>query len=189
MLLVMCVGGVGIPLVPVVQKDLSEPFPCQGCACACRDADSCWQHCCCHSDAEKLAWAAEHGVRPPAFVLARVRHAAQQQACSTTRPTASCCESTPQAPEQSGRDSDPPPEPTVRLVLLLAQSRCQGFTAWVSLMSTALLELHDDGWELHLPASESVKILTRRYESPRQQPPIPPPRVASRLLLTRPNAA
>lgn len=50
-------------------RDLSEPFPCMDSACGCSTAEHCWRHCCCHSLAERMAWAREHHVRPPDDVL------------------------------------------------------------------------------------------------------------------------
>lgn len=45
-----------------------DRFPCEGCGCGCATAKQCWEACCCHSDAEKLAWAMREGVEPPRYV-------------------------------------------------------------------------------------------------------------------------
>src|SRR5205814_409462 len=62
------------PLAPLksatVEKDKSQPFPCMNSPCGCRSAEECWRHCCCHSLAERMAWARENHVRPPDDVLA-----------------------------------------------------------------------------------------------------------------------
>ena len=42
-------------------------YPCQGCGCGCAGAVECWTACCCHTPEERLVWALEHGVQPPAF--------------------------------------------------------------------------------------------------------------------------
>ena len=54
---------------PGNQKDLSSPFPCQHRACGCRSAEQCWKKCCCFSNSQKLAWAKEHRVDVPSYVM------------------------------------------------------------------------------------------------------------------------
>jgi hypothetical protein len=49
----------------VLDKDNSQPFPCQSCACGCRTAEQCWTNCCCFTPAERFAWAEKNGVTPP----------------------------------------------------------------------------------------------------------------------------
>ncbi len=46
----------------------SSPYPCQDHACGCASAHQCWTECCCHTEHERLVWAIEHGVLPPAGV-------------------------------------------------------------------------------------------------------------------------
>lgn len=50
-----------------VDKDSSQPFPCQNRPCGCKAATQCWTSCCCFSAAEKLAWAERNGVTPPIY--------------------------------------------------------------------------------------------------------------------------
>ena len=66
----MAIATLGIPLPQQVMKVITEPFPCMHCGCGCTDAATCWKECCCFSTEEKLAWAKEHGVQPPAFLAA-----------------------------------------------------------------------------------------------------------------------
>lgn len=86
----LCALVLGLTGFPVFErlagKDLSKPFPCMHKACGCRDATSCWKQCCCHTNAQKLAWAKKHGVTPPDFVVA----AAAREA----KPVANCCQTT-----------------------------------------------------------------------------------------------
>jgi hypothetical protein len=62
----------GVPLInPRIGKngkDIAQPFPCMHGTCGCQNAEACWRGCCCHTNAEKLAWAKEHGVTPPEYV-------------------------------------------------------------------------------------------------------------------------
>lgn len=52
---------------PAVDSD--ERFPCENCPCGCGTAEHCWRACCCHTLAERLAWARREGVRPPEMAL------------------------------------------------------------------------------------------------------------------------
>lgn len=62
-------SGVPLPAAAATpKKDLSKPFPCMYMPCGCMNADQCWHSCCCFTMREKLAWAEENGVEPPAFV-------------------------------------------------------------------------------------------------------------------------
>ena len=65
------VTAAGIPL-PVVRQPAKsgELFPCAMNGCGCDSAERCWRSCCCHTLAERLAWAEKHGVRPPEFAIA-----------------------------------------------------------------------------------------------------------------------
>lgn len=63
-----------------------ERYPCESHGCGCGSARHCWTACCCHSTREKLAWAIEHGVTPPAdiaFSDAEWRDAAESVAPSS----------------------------------------------------------------------------------------------------------
>ncbi len=59
------VVATGLPMVarPVVTWDTSaERFPCEASACGCANAEQCWQSCCCHTLAQRVAWARREGV-------------------------------------------------------------------------------------------------------------------------------
>lgn len=87
----------GVP-IPSVAKRSAERFPCEHCACGCDSAEQCWTHCCCHTPAERLAWAEREGVTPPAYVLAQLEAETakpaccqKQNRCCTSIATNSCC--------------------------------------------------------------------------------------------------
>ncbi len=67
-LLAYLAASIGVPLPTGVAKDLSRPFPCQHHSCGCLNAEQCWQRCCCFTRDQRLAWAHEHDVIPPAPV-------------------------------------------------------------------------------------------------------------------------
>lgn len=69
----------------VAQKDRSIPFPCMDRPCGCSTAEQCYTKCCCHSPAERLAWARARGLEGVVASLVAMR---------TGQPAAqSCCES------------------------------------------------------------------------------------------------
>lgn len=69
-------------------KNSSEPFPCMNCGCGCLNAEMCWRECCCYSTEEKLAWARENGVTPPAFLVVL----ANEEKHEHDADRADCCE-------------------------------------------------------------------------------------------------
>lgn len=66
---VLVAAGIPLPTIREPAKS-GERFPCESCGCGCDSAEKCWQSCCCHTLAERLAWAEKNGVKPPAFALA-----------------------------------------------------------------------------------------------------------------------
>jgi len=72
----MVLWGSGITLSVPNFKDTSVAFMCQDHACSCRNAGNCWNHCCCFSPTEKLAWAQKNQVQPPEKFLAKLREKA-----------------------------------------------------------------------------------------------------------------
>lgn len=66
----MLAWGTGVSIPVPNFKDTSVPFPCQDHDCSCRNARNCWNHCCCQTRAQKLAWAEKQGVTPPDYFLA-----------------------------------------------------------------------------------------------------------------------
>lgn len=65
-----CLIASGIPMPGIARqsdrhspsKDRSRPFPCMDSPCGCGTAEQCFSSCCCHSPAERLAWARAHGL-------------------------------------------------------------------------------------------------------------------------------
>ena len=122
-----------VPLPITVEKDLSIPFPCQANGCGCQNAAQCWSNCCCHTDSEKLAWAAKHSVEPPSwFMTKQLISASKQEGCEPKSISAlktksdaggggcCCCQKKsteqPAAPEKSG----------AQLLILKQQMNCNG---------------------------------------------------------------
>lgn len=67
---VYAVTAAGIPLPTAGGLSTNgELFPCSSCGCGCATAEQCWRSCCCHTLAERMAWAHEHNVRPPEYAI------------------------------------------------------------------------------------------------------------------------
>lgn len=58
-------------------KDCSIPFPCMDSPCGCSTAVQCYANCCCHTPAQRRAWAKARGLDPIVDALLRL-HAAPQ---------------------------------------------------------------------------------------------------------------
>jgi hypothetical protein len=86
------VSLIGVPVVKRTARHAGAPFPCQDHACGCSSAEQCWKSCCCYSPAQKLAWAQEHGVEPPAALVAEVALDASLASVGTSPTHAGCCD-------------------------------------------------------------------------------------------------
>jgi hypothetical protein len=84
--------GLPIPVPgPPAGRKSGELFPCMDCPCGCRTAEQCWRHCCCHTVSQRLAWAQEHGVTPPAYILEAARESGVLAADDGDYCHACCC--------------------------------------------------------------------------------------------------
>ena len=184
---------VGIPLPLPVEKDVSQPFPCQHHRCGCRDAAQCWNHCCCFSRNEKLAWAQANGVTPPSEFLADdedsddatghrgcsscvehaganpVEHAGANQGCCATTKRVCCKKTDPPQPVASNS--------TDNYVVGIYALGCQGgSTVWVAL-ATAVPLPPAVSLEHDQTPHEWVVQRTVHLTSLTNPPDTPPPRV------------
>jgi hypothetical protein len=75
--------SLGVSGGSVRHKDRSTPFPCMFSRCSCETAADCWRSCCCHSVAERIAWARKRNIEPPREVLAKAAkiEAVERRAC------------------------------------------------------------------------------------------------------------
>jgi hypothetical protein len=147
LLILLAVGMIGLPLsAPGPEK--TGRFPCEDCPCGCSSADFCWDKCCCHSDAEKLQWAARNNVQPPEFLVARAASASPTfTRLRTTKdkpPEATCCccskeaASTCDLPESA--DEFVSKTTRRRLIRLEDAARCHGIELLWTLFSQVLVE-------------------------------------------------
>jgi hypothetical protein len=68
-------------------KDRSRPFPCMDKPCGCATAEQCFKNCCCHTPAQRLAWAKAHDVEAAVLEQFERRVAAAEPATGA----GSCC--------------------------------------------------------------------------------------------------
>jgi hypothetical protein len=89
------ISVVGVPVSTRVVRDRDVPFPCQDHACGCHSAAECWEHCCCFTPGQRLAWCREHGVAPPERLMAQLSgsHDGSLLAVGRRHRAASCCAS------------------------------------------------------------------------------------------------
>jgi hypothetical protein len=92
---VLTAAGIPLPL-PGGPVKTGEAFPCAMNRCGCDSAERCWRSCCCHTLAERIAWARRNGVRPPAFAIAQARApgidlSLLAEAGDAAQQTAKCC--------------------------------------------------------------------------------------------------
>lgn len=84
---------VGLPLPAASRSSGGVPFPCQDHVCGCISAEQCWDHCCCFTSHEKLAWAHEHNVTPPEALVAEVARLIEERTPAQAKARRSCCAS------------------------------------------------------------------------------------------------
>lgn len=93
-------------------KDRSRPFPCMDKPCGCATAEQCFATCCCHTPAERLAWAKAHSVEPAVLVALERRVAAD---AASTQPAGGCCAAkAPRKPACCSAAGDDAPESAPR---------------------------------------------------------------------------
>jgi len=125
-------GVIGVPLPASVHKASAVAFPCQSHACGCMTAQQCWQHCCCFSPDEKLAWAEAHQVEPPPEAQTAAtqgwntpRQRDREDPSAGKQAKTSCC---------GGHGADQPPSPAERSktspwILGMWSQQCQGLSS------------------------------------------------------------
>ncbi len=186
-------GPVPVAPTPSAGQGGSVPYPCRHRGCGCRSAAQCWRGCCCFTNREKVAWARQQGLAPPAYVVA----AARKESASKT-PLRSCCSaSTSPADEAtvassaeavSGQDAHTPaatrPEDSTAehtraniLVIGVRRQQCQGegiswsWIPWGYLAQSAP--------ECPLPTPRGWEFIgSAIVKEQAGSPPEPPPRIA-----------
>jgi hypothetical protein len=185
MLCAYLVTGFGTPVIARVDKS-GEPFPCQGHACGCQTADQCWGDCCCYSNAQKLAWAKDRGVRPPSYVARQAATEAESElaesdccksrkSCETRGATAACCD---KDSAHRGHSCHEPSGESIEshLVLSFTASKCRSIaTLWCVLGGDMPPVVID--WQFEWNSVGWLRTWPAALNSLDRVPPVPPPRV------------
>jgi hypothetical protein len=198
---VVC-GISGVPVVTIGRKDRSRPYPCQDRPCGCVSADECWHHCCCFTNKQKVAWAHEHGVTPPDFVIAAAdredetaicahdddderacsAHSGEEACCAHDGEKAccahdeerACCRSRHAHHGVAASDKD---DAKVKFVVTELASRCRGLQVVISLLGDALPCVVAPSWK---PIESIVGFVVDAPAFPvnaELSPPVPPPKL------------
>ena len=179
---------VGVPLPKSLGKHSGVPFPCQDHACGCQDAEACWDHCCCYSPAEKLAWAHRHGVEPPATLVAQVAASGLAVASEHAAPRRACCARHEHAAHASSHDEHDAAgceqcagddEPTIGIVLAMGPLArgCQGMVELWSASGAVVPPPPAVAWNFQWNVVEWLAPAAFPFDSRELAPPVPPPRV------------
>ncbi len=161
-----------------------ERYPCETHGCGCSTAHQCWTACCCHSMAERLAWAIENEVDPPRVVrptpdqwAAGVRLASN---AATASRTDSCCPAS-QASRSVERHTltDTASESITKSVIVM-QTNCSGLRLLSmsplppvpQISPVRLITVHDE-------TNPGLRVIDRldRPADRSIEPATPPPRV------------
>lgn len=173
-----------------VEKDLSQPFPCQNRPCGCRSAEQCWKKCCCFTNSQKVAWAKANGVSLPDYVMA----AAEKETATVKKPCvlcsktkengsrAKCDESitaarneqqtaTPQIPKVTARTK------TSKWVLTVYASECQGQPSSSMCFPATIVPARVVPVTNSVEITEIVHEISERLSPTTLRPPLPPPKI------------
>jgi len=176
--LALSVCSLGLPLPVRVVKEFSEPFPCMDCPCSCGTADRCWEDCCCYSPEEKLAWAREHGVIPPATLLAKLA----EPACCEQRQVASCCARAKPSCCNAKKSccakpaSEPPRREWGYVVLVMQELRCHGFGSTATLLPPVTVDVAGELTGFDPTPIGTIAEFQQFYWGYCASPEVPPPR-------------
>jgi hypothetical protein len=137
------VTSVGIPRPLTAGKSVAaQAYPCDGHACGCRSAEQCWKSCCCHSPAQRLAWARAHQIQPPSELIALAARPEPRPCCkgaaiaAANQPQAikSCCSSKFAGGAQEARSKQETAKPSREQMLYgFMALKCRGAsTQWTT---------------------------------------------------------
>jgi hypothetical protein len=186
----LVISGFSLPGSTSDLKNHSTPFPCMDSPCGCKDAEQCWRHCCCHTLAERLAWARENGVTPPDYALAEARaqgidvHSVCDLDCdgdchAATKTCCCCCK-----PHDHDAESASPANAAKAVavkrkaapgVMLLAALKCGGFAGDFVGVGVAVPPTVND-WTFSLDRTGCVAQQAAQLFDVAFPPPVPPPR-------------
>ena len=188
------VAATGAPLPTRRTSEKHQPvrYPCQDRPCGCATASACWAgDCCCFTLEQKVAWAEERGIEPPAHMRPLVEaRKARPAAPKPPKAKPACCaersrhagrdrpDEAPTACEVDPPEPVPAAAPAVRWVVAAFAQKCRG-EGFAGLLK---LDLVVDSERPAPPAGSTstgtIAVVSRAAPPTSQSPPIPPPRLA-----------
>jgi hypothetical protein len=173
-------------------KDRSRPFPCMDKPCGCATAEQCFTNCCCHTPAERLAWARARGLEPavraalerraadPAASMAATGCCDTQEERCCSEGEANCCDACQPEPSCCGA-ADPDPEAfeqATGFVVLRAMLACGGIVAQWTALGMALPPPETITLDILWPLVATVPQRDQRVLGTAGPPELPPPRLS-----------
>lgn len=173
-LLGQLIALVGLPLPNASAKDLTSPFPCQHRACGCMSAADCWKSCCCFSAAERVGWAREHGVEPPA---ALVKEAEQEHPCCHSSGNCSHGSTEPgKKPTDQAQPKKTKAAQATRWLIVIQARRCHGTGADTANVVPIAVPLPPVAWQFDWTPAGDIGAISLIPFSVSRLPLPPPPR-------------
>ncbi|APZ90747.1 hypothetical protein Fuma_00329 [Fuerstiella marisgermanici] len=200
----LCASFVPLPMpnAPSLEKDQSQPFPCQNRPCGCASAEQCWKQCCCFTNAQKVVWARENGVTPPDYVVKAARAESSEKiakanllsreicslckkpatdasgnnkSCCEARDAKSCC-SADGSDQREQRKTDEADSEAPRYVIGFEAMKCRGQGVFWNSLPWAVIPS---------PCVSELPVEPGRWDRPQSatvasvaaDPPEPPPRL------------
>jgi hypothetical protein len=167
-----------------IAKDSSVPFPCQSKSCGCRSAEQCYRNCCCHTPAERRAFAEQHGLKSVELGIpdeeTEPTHRQTKSCCAAKQstPVASCCSKPKESccSPQKSSCSSPKVATKSKSLCIMSALKCQG--QGMDLLSIALALLPEPRVEIECTEqSEELTIYSLRIANRADLLDTPPPRV------------
>lgn len=173
------VSAVGLPMPALVLNPTGAAYPCAAHGCGCHSAEQCWRRCCCHTPAQRLAWAKQNNVTVPAewlpapAVAAATTPASAKRSCCQQR---ACCEQSPA--EKSAPEAKSPASEQLVWYSAIAARQCQGQGNLWAVVGAALPPPVQISWAHEWPFVAQAATLSQVAAGEPARPAIPPPRAA-----------
>ncbi len=193
-LMLMILMLTGLPVPKAKPKDRSSPYPCMDSRCGCMTAEQCWKNCCCHTLEEKLAWAREHGVIPPDYILeqaAPLDHSSSEKECNDScckEKPAQCCNSYEKESKPAQQhdccateslDSSGNDDSSLTWVATLRAMKCHGQDGWMLLSQCLVVDtVRSPFFSTQLLLSDSLRLVNDNACTVNSVPDAPPPRLS-----------
>ncbi len=162
---------IGLPLPMAGGKDLSRPFICMHSRCGCLNADQCYRSCCCHTAAERIAFARAHGETPPLELIAL----AATESLSNEAKSGGCCDRHCDKPNPRTAPPQSIDKPEYAQVVIQDSLVCRG-VGQIWLLAGAALPAPEFTLELTAVSLAVVQPTSIVAETFPPAPPARPPR-------------